>query len=55
MSLSDRRDDRSQNAEAVAALRTAQQKWQEENREALENHNRYTEKYGLFSDGRRRF
>lgn len=27
----------------------------EENREAIENHNRYTAKYGAFSDGRRRF
>lgn len=35
--------------------RLDQEKWLEENREAIENHNRYTAKYGVFSDGRRRF
>jgi antitoxin CcdA len=40
----------------VAKLRRLEQeKWLEENREALENYNRYIEKYGLFSEGRRRF
>lgn len=32
-----------------------QQRWLEENREAIEEYNRYVEKYGVFSDGRRRF
>lgn len=43
--------------EALAAKlrRLEQEKWLEENREAIENHNRYTAKYGVFSDGRRRF
>lgn len=29
-------------------------RWQEENREAIEAHNRYVEKYGLFNDIRKR-
>lgn len=43
--------------EALAAKlrRLEQEKWLEENREGLENYNRYIEKYGLFSEGRRRF
>jgi antitoxin CcdA len=32
-----------------------QQRWLEENREAIEEHNRFVQKYGVFSDGRRRF
>jgi antitoxin CcdA len=40
----------------VAKLRRLEQeKWLEENREAIENHTRYTAKYGVFSGGRRRF
>lgn len=35
--------------------RLEQEKWLEENREGLEAHNKYIEKYGVFSDGRRRF
>jgi len=35
--------------------RAEQQKWLDENREAIENHNGYIAKYGVFSDGRRRF
>jgi antitoxin CcdA len=35
--------------------RLEQEKWLEENREAIAEHNRYVEKYGVFSDGRRRF
>ena len=30
-------------------------KWLEENREALEEHNAYIERHGVFSDGLRRF
>jgi len=40
---------------AVKLRRLEQEKWLEENREAIENHNRYTAKYGVFSNGRRRF
>ncbi|MBM3539441.1 MAG: acetoacetyl-CoA synthase [Alphaproteobacteria bacterium] len=40
---------------AVKLRRLEQERWLEENREAIENHNRYTAKYGVFSDGRRRF
>jgi antitoxin CcdA len=29
-------------------------RWQEENREAIEAHNRYVEKYGVFNDIRKR-
>lgn len=29
-------------------------RWQEENREAIEAHNRFVEKYGLFNDIRKR-
>jgi len=32
-----------------------QQKWEEENREAIEHYNRNVEKYGVFSDGMRSF
>lgn len=35
--------------------RLEQERWLEENREAIQAHNRYVEKYGVFSDGRRRF
>ena len=35
--------------------RLEQEKWLEENREAIEHHNRFIQKYGVFSDGRRRF
>lgn len=48
----------SQTLEEALALklrRLEQDKWLEENREALEAHNKYIEKYGVFSDGRRRF
>lgn len=30
-------------------------RWQQENREAIESYNAYIEKYGVFSDGLRRF
>jgi len=32
-----------------------QQKWEKENREAIEHYNRNVEKYGVFSDGMRSF
>jgi antitoxin CcdA len=40
-------------AEIVRAVGRA--KWQEENREAIEAHNRRVERFGLFSDRHRRF
>ena len=37
-------------------VRTAErERWQEENREAIDAYNRRVEKRGLFSDGHRRF
>ena len=35
--------------------RLEQERWLEENREAIEHYNRRVAKYGVFSDGRRRF
>jgi antitoxin CcdA len=39
--------------EAVAAER--KRRWEEENREAIDNYNRFVEENGVFSDGLRNF
>ena len=43
--------------EALAAKlrRLEQERWLEENQEAIEHYNQRVAKYGVFSDGRRRF
>jgi antitoxin CcdA len=35
--------------------KAARERWQEENREAIDAHNRRIEKYGIWSAGKRRF
>jgi antitoxin CcdA len=40
---------------AVAIVEKKREKWLADNREAIEAHNRFTERYGAFSDGKRLF
>ena len=40
---------------AVAVRAKLREQWIEENREAIEDHNRRIEEHGLWSDGLRRF
>lgn len=47
--------DSDQPADLAQAAATRKQQWEAENREAIENYNRFVEEHGVFSDGLRAF